>query len=104
DSRAHQACSRAVAHPLIRTLEISGVDRSDPEVATTADPFKRHAVTPEEAAATTLEGVRKGRYIVYTSRDIRLGFAAQKFAPPLYNLAMRLLGRRITKAAEGMLP
>lgn len=104
DIGVHLVCPGAVDTPLVGTLEIAGVDRSDPEVAKTADQFKRHAVTPEEAAATTLEGVRKGRYIVYTSRDIRLGFAAQKFAPPLYNLAMRLLGRRITKAAEGMLP
>ena len=104
DIGVHLVCPGAVDTPLVGTIEIAGVDRSNPEVAKTADQFKRHAVTPEEAAATTLEGVRKGRYIVYTSRDIRLGFAAQKFAPPLYNLAMRLLGRRITKAAEGMLP
>lgn len=99
----HLVCPGAVDTPLVGTVEIAGVDRSDPEVAKTVDQFKRHAVTPEFAATKTLDGVRKGRYIIYTSADIRLGFAAQKFAPPLYNAAMRLLGWRISKAGEGIL-
>ena len=65
---------------------------------------RRHAVTPDQAAESILEGVRKGRYIVYTSPDIRLAFAAQKFAPPLYGLAMRAIGRKINKAGQGILP
>ena len=51
-----------------------------------------------------IEGVRKGRYIVYTSPDIRLAFVAQKFAPPAYKLAMKLIARKINKAAQGVLP
>ena len=99
----HLVCPGGVDTPLVETVEIAGVDRSNPQVAKTVDQFRRHAVTPEVAAEKTLEGVRKGRYIVYTSPDIRLGFAAQKFAPPLYTLAMRLLSRRINKAGEGIL-
>ena len=51
-----------------------------------------------------LEGVRKGRYIIYTSPDIRLAFAAQKFVPPAYKLAMKLISRKVNKAAQGVLP
>jgi hypothetical protein len=51
-----------------------------------------------------LEGVRKGRYLVYTSPDVRIGFAAQKFAPPLYQIAMTALHRRLAKAGRGILP
>ena len=100
----HLVCPGGVDTPLVETVEIAGVDRTDPEIAKTVDQFRRHAVTAEEAARKTLEGVRKGRYFVYTSPDIRVGFAAQKFAPPLYALAMKLLSRRINKAAEGLLP
>lgn len=100
----HLVCPGAVDTPLVGTVEIAGVDRSDPEVAKTVDQFKRHAITPDVAAAKTLEGVRKGRYFIYTSPDVRLAFAAQKFAPPLYGLAMKVLGRRISKAGEGILP
>lgn len=100
----HLVCPGAVDTPLVGSIEIAGVDRSDPEVAKTADQFKRHAVSPEVAAAKILNGVRKGRYIVYTSADIRLAFAAQKFAPPLYKGAMKLIGWRIAKAGQGLLP
>ena len=100
----HLVCPGGVDTPLVETVEIAGVDRTDPEVARTVAQFRRHAVTPDEAAEKILEGVRRGRYIVYTSPDIRLAFAAQKFAPPLYGLAMRLIGRRLRKAGEGLLP
>lgn len=104
DIGVHLVCPGGVDTPLVETVEIAGVDRSDPEVARTVDQFRRHAVTPDEAAEKMLAGVRKGRYIVYTSPDVRLGFAAQKFAPPLYGLAMRALQRRLTKAGRGILP
>lgn len=104
DIGVHLVCPGAVDTPLVETIEIAGVDRSNPEVAKTAAQFQRHAVTPDQAAESILEGVRKGRYIVYTSPDIRLAFAAQKFAPPLYGLAMKAIGRKINRAGEGVLP
>lgn len=104
DIGVHLVCPGAVDTPLVGSIEIAGVDRSNPEVAKTAAQFQRHAVTPDQAAESMIEGVRKGRYIVYTSPDIRLAFAAQKFAPPAYNLAMRLIARKINKAAQGVLP
>ncbi|MFI8592027.1 SDR family oxidoreductase [Dietzia maris] len=104
DIGVHLVCPGGVDTPLVETVEIAGVDRSDPEVARTVDQFRRHAVTPDRAAEKMLEGVRKGRYIVYTSPDVRIGFAAQKFAPPLYRLAMMALHRRLAKAGRGILP
>ena len=100
----HLVCPGGVDTPLVESVEIAGVDRSDPEVARTVDKFRRHAVTPDLAATRILDGVRKGRYLVYTSPDIRIGFAAQKYAPLFYNGAMRLLGHRLSTAAKGMLP
>lgn len=104
DIGVHLVCPGAVDTPLVGSIEIAGVDRSNPEVARTAAQFQRHAVTPDQAAESILEGVRKGRYIVYTSPDIRLAFAAQKFAPPAYKLAMKLIARKINKAGQGILP
>ena len=104
DIGVHLVCPGAVDTPLVGSIEIAGVDRSNPEVARTAAQFQRHAVTPDQAAESILEGVRKGRYIVYTSPDIRLAFTAQKFAPPLYGLAMKAIGRKINKAGQGILP
>ncbi|MVZ88938.1 SDR family oxidoreductase [Microbacter sp. ANSKLAB05] len=104
DIGVHLVCPGGVDTPLVETVEIAGVDRSDPEVARTVDQFRRHAVTPDQAAEKMLEGVRKGRYLVYTSPDVRIGFAAQKFAPPLYRIAMTALHRRLAKAGRGILP
>lgn len=100
----HLVCPGAVDTPLVQSVEIAGVDRSDPEVARTAAEFQKHSVTPDQAAESILEGVRRGRYMVYTSPDIRLAYAAQRLAPPLYALAMRFLQRKINRAAAGMLP
>ena len=104
DIGVHLVCPGAVDTPLVGSIEIAGVDRSNPEVAKTAAQFQRHAVTPDQAAGSMIEGVRKGRAIVYTSPDIRLAFVAQKFAPPAYKLAMKLIARKINTAAQGVLP
>ncbi len=43
-----------------------------------------------------IRGVEKGRYLVFTSPDIRAGWYAQRYAPWIYNAAMRRLNRRAT--------
>ncbi len=89
-------CPGAVDTPLVGTVTIVGVDRDDPAVATTIAKFQRHAVSPESAAASMIRGVEKGRYLVFTSPDIRAGWYAQRYAPWIYNAAMRRLNRRAT--------
>ena len=50
--------------------------------------FQSHAQSPEHVADTILDGIERDRYMVYTSRDIQLGFWVQrKFALP-YELAI----------------
>jgi NAD(P)-dependent dehydrogenase (short-subunit alcohol dehydrogenase family) len=93
-------CPGAVRTPLVGTVEIVGVDRDDPEVRRLISRFERHAVTPEHVAEKILEGIRKDRYLVFTSRDIHLGHWVQrKFAPP-YEWAMRLANDRLVKVAR----
>jgi NAD(P)-dependent dehydrogenase (short-subunit alcohol dehydrogenase family) len=86
-------CPGGVDTGLVGTMEIAGVDRSDRSVAKQTELFRKHAVSSEKAAGAILDGVRRGRYMVYTSRDIQFGFWVQrKFALP-YELAMRLANR-----------
>ena len=90
----------AVNTPLVGTVDIVGVDRDDPKVRKAVDSFARHAVTPEKAAAAIVRGVEKGRYLVYTSRDIQALFLTQRYIPFVYNLIMRVMNqqaRRILK-------
>jgi NAD(P)-dependent dehydrogenase (short-subunit alcohol dehydrogenase family) len=92
-------CPGGVKTPLVNSVEIVGVDRTDPEVQKLIRRFEKHAVSPEHVAAKILEGIAKDRYMVFTSRDIQVGYWFQrKFAWP-YELTMRLLNNRLVKIA-----
>ncbi|UUY06086.1 SDR family oxidoreductase [Svornostia abyssi] len=98
-------CPGGVDTPLVGTVDIVGVDRDHPEIKKFTDRFQKHAVPPEVVAEKMLTGVRKGKYLVFTSRDIQVGYWFQrKFALP-YELAMRLANRKLVSVARrGMLP
>jgi NAD(P)-dependent dehydrogenase (short-subunit alcohol dehydrogenase family) len=89
-------CPGAVDTPLVGTVNIVGVDRDNPVIASNIGAFQKHAVSPESAAASMIRGVEKGRYLVFTSSDIRAGWYAQRYAPWIYNAIMRQLNRRFT--------
>ena len=92
-------CPGAVATPLVDSVRILGVDREHPAAKKMDAEFRRHAVTPEQAATAIADGVERGRTLVYTSRDIRVAHFLQRVAPPLYALAMRRLNRRMLAVA-----
>lgn len=93
-------CPGAVHTPLTQTVRIAGVDTESPRFRKAQARFHERAVSPEEAAEAILKGVRRNRYWVYTSNDIRTIHAVQRHCPPAYSLAMRLLNR----GANRMLP
>ncbi len=105
DLRRHRigvslVCPGAVRTPLVGSVKIVGVDRDSPGIAKLVARFERHAVSPERVAEKIVAGVEKDRYLVFTSPDVRIGHWVQrKFAPP-YELAMRLLNDRLSRAAE----
>jgi NAD(P)-dependent dehydrogenase (short-subunit alcohol dehydrogenase family) len=79
----------AVATPLVKTVEIAGVDRDHPKVAPWIDRFSGHAVSPEHVATRILVGVQKNRYLIYTSPDIRALYLFKRAAWWPYSVAMR---------------
>lgn len=94
DLRQHRigvslVCPGGVATPLTDTIEIAGVDQTGRKFARMQAHFRRRAVTSEQAAAAILRGVRRNRYLVYTSRDIQALHLVQRLCPPLYVLIMR---------------
>jgi NAD(P)-dependent dehydrogenase (short-subunit alcohol dehydrogenase family) len=93
-------CPGGVRTPLVDTVEIVGVDRSDPRVQRAVAHFMRRAVTPERVAECIIEGIEKDRYLVFTSPDIRVAHWVQrKFAWP-YEALMRRLNDRMVAIAE----
>lgn len=79
----------AVDTPLVRTVDIAGVDREDPRVARWITRFSGHAVTPERAAEKILAGVAKNKFLIYTSLDIRALYTFKRVAWWPYSYAMK---------------
>jgi short-subunit dehydrogenase len=90
-------CPGAVKTPLVGTVNIVGVDRDHPTLQKAIGGFEKHAVSPESAAAAMIKGVEKGRYLVFTSSDIRIGWYAQRYIPFAYNQVMRVANKRFSK-------
>jgi NAD(P)-dependent dehydrogenase (short-subunit alcohol dehydrogenase family) len=92
-------CPGAVATPLVNSVQIVGVNRDDPRMKKLVHRFEKRAKSPESVAESILAGMRKGRFMVYTSNDIRFGhFVQRKFAKP-YELVMQALNDRLSAVA-----
>jgi NAD(P)-dependent dehydrogenase (short-subunit alcohol dehydrogenase family) len=92
-------CPGAVDTPLVDTVRIIGVDREHPSVRKMQRHFQRRAVSPERVAEQIVHAVERNRYLVLTSRDIKVGHWFQrKFSLP-YRVAMRRLNDQMVRVA-----
>lgn len=91
-------CPGAVATPLTDTIDVAGVDKHSRAFQRAQAAFRKHAVTPDQAAVAILDGMRRGRYWIYTSTDIRLAHALQRHLPFAYVGLMRLMNWGANKA------
>jgi NAD(P)-dependent dehydrogenase (short-subunit alcohol dehydrogenase family) len=90
-------CPGAVRTPLVGTVEIIGVDRQSPPVQEFIRDFEKRAVSPEQVAEKIIQGIERNRYMVFTSRDIRVGYWCQRKFAPSYEFAMRSLNDRVAQ-------
>ncbi|WP_006245632.1 SDR family oxidoreductase [Mycolicibacterium tusciae] len=88
----------AVKTPLVQTIQIAGVDRDDPRVKRWTDRFSGHAVSPEHVADRILRGVRRNRFLIYTSPDIRALYMFKRTMWWPYSVAMRQVNVLFTRA------
>jgi NAD(P)-dependent dehydrogenase (short-subunit alcohol dehydrogenase family) len=93
-------CPGAVNTPLTATIQIIGVDLETPEARKLRARFLERAVTPETAGAAIVRGVLRNDYMVFTSRDTRIGYWFQQKLGFLYERAMRKLNDRMNRAAQ----
>ncbi|MDR7085852.1 NAD(P)-dependent dehydrogenase (short-subunit alcohol dehydrogenase family) [Aeromicrobium panaciterrae] len=98
--RVSLVCPGGVDTGLTETIEVAGVDKAGKAFKKAQAHFKKRAVTPNHAARAILRGVKRNRYMVYTSPDIFLAFTLQRAFPPGYSLAMRIFN----KVANKVLP
>jgi NAD(P)-dependent dehydrogenase (short-subunit alcohol dehydrogenase family) len=95
----------AVKTPLVQTVQIAGVDRDNPNVQRWTDRFAGHAVSPEHVADRILAGVRRNRYLIYTSPDIRALYLFKRTMWWPYSVAMRQVNVLFSRALRpGLTP
>jgi len=90
----------AVNTSLVDRVHVAGMDRDDPRVQRLIGRFRRHAIPPERAAATILDGVERGRYLIFTSRDIQVTHWLQRKWELPYAIAMRVVNRRLLSGLD----
>lgn len=88
-------CPGGVNTGLVRTVQIRGVNMEHPRMLAMRQRFASHAISPERAAAAIMEGIRRRRYMVYTSMDIRLGHWFQRKCAWPYEWIMHLINRQL---------
>jgi NAD(P)-dependent dehydrogenase (short-subunit alcohol dehydrogenase family) len=97
-------CPGAVDTGLVKTVQIVGIDTTAPDVVKMRGRFQKHAITPDKAAAQILAGIRKNRYLVLTSPDVKLGYWAQRLFAWGYEIVMRLMNDRLYAIARRQRP
>ncbi|MGH7269219.1 MAG: SDR family oxidoreductase [Polyangiaceae bacterium] len=92
-------CPGAVNTPIVSAVRIVGIDETRKDVQRMKAHFQKRAVTPEHAAQAILRGIQDDRYMVFTSRDIAVGYWLMgKFALP-YERLMRSMNDRFHRLA-----
>jgi NAD(P)-dependent dehydrogenase (short-subunit alcohol dehydrogenase family) len=95
-------CPGAVDTGLVETVELVGVDLAKADLPRLRRDFLRRAVTSEVAAAAILRGIERKEYLVFTSRDVKIGYFFQTKFPFLYERAMRRRNEHLRRTAEPM--
>ncbi len=93
-------CPGAVDTPLKNTVEVIGVDMENPTVKDLKAQFSDRAILPEKVADQIITAIKKNRYLVLTSPDMRALYWFKNKIPPIYRMIMRKLQKLVTKASE----
>jgi short-subunit dehydrogenase len=93
-------CPGAVKTPLVGTALILGIDRTHPEARKFIKQFEGMAVTPERVAEKIIRGVRKNRFLVTTSSDIKIIYFIKRKLFFLYHIIMIAMNKMMVRVME----
>jgi len=93
-------CPGAVETPLKQTVEIIGVDNNDPDVIRLKERFSERAVTPEKVAKLIINGIKKNKFMVITSFDIKFLYWCKRNISPLYRLIVKKVNKIVNEAKK----
>ncbi len=84
-------CPGAVETPLKQTVEILGVDMTRPDFQEVKNRFSQHAVSPEKVADQILRAIRKNKFLVITSLDVRFFYYCKHHHPLIYHYVLNYI-------------
>jgi short-subunit dehydrogenase len=93
DLKLHQigitvVCPGGVDTSMKNSVEILGVDRNSPQVQAVKKGFGKHAISPDRVAMQILKAIRKNKFLVITSGDVKFLYFCKHYLPPLYRYVM----------------
>ncbi len=93
-------CPGAVNTGMVKSVEIAGVDMTQPLVLSWKKRFEKLAVRPEKVSRAIIRAVKANRFWVFTSFDIWIGYWFKRlFSPPFY-LFMRVMNDQFQRFAR----
>ncbi|MHA1148292.1 MAG: SDR family oxidoreductase [Promethearchaeota archaeon] len=90
-------CPGAVETPLKNTVEIIGVDKDNPAAKEIKSQFSERAITPENVADQIIKAIKKNKFLILTSFDMRAIYWFKRKCNPIYRLIMRKLNKLVDK-------
>ncbi|TFG30629.1 MAG: SDR family oxidoreductase [Promethearchaeota archaeon] len=93
-------CPGAVDTPLKHTVEIVGIDKNHPEASKLIKRFTERAVTPDKVAQQIINGIKKNKFLIFTSFDIKFLYWSKRKIFPLYHLIMKKLNNLLNDVAK----
>jgi NADP-dependent 3-hydroxy acid dehydrogenase YdfG len=82
-------CPGAVATNLRYTAEVYGINMKHEEAKKFLDRFSKHALPPENVASQIVDAIRKNKFMVITSFDVRLLYWVKKRLFFIYHFIMK---------------
>ncbi len=97
DIKVTVICPGAVDTPLKYSVEIAGVNKDNPEIQKFVKRFAKHAISPEKVASMIIKAIRRNKYLVITSNDIRVlyWFKCKLFI--VYHIIAKLMNKMMSK-------
>ncbi len=81
-------CPGGVDTSLKNTVEIPGIDKDSPRFQKLKKMFSRHAISPDKVAKQILKAIRKNKFMIITSADVKFIYFCKHYLPPLYRIVM----------------
>jgi NAD(P)-dependent dehydrogenase (short-subunit alcohol dehydrogenase family) len=93
-------CPGAVETPMKFSVQIVGVNQESPFATDLKRRFSQHAISPDRVAQQIITAIRKNRFLLITSFDIKLLYFLKRKFFPLYHYVMIWISRLLNQAKQ----